>query len=69
MLLRRESDAVCGAASLLPKLRLHLQQHMPHAGEGGLHAGPDLQRFIVSAAPLCTHVIPFQKEYNPRFRV
>ena len=50
VLLRREGDAVRGAAGLLPELRLHLQQHVSHAGEGGLHAGPDLQRLIVSAA-------------------
>ena len=48
VLLRREGDAVCGASALLPELHLHLQQHVPHAGEGGLHAGPDLQRLIVS---------------------
>ena len=55
VLLRREGDAVRGAAGLLPELRLHLQQHVPHAGEGGLHAGPDLQRLIVSAAFFYMH--------------
>ena len=49
MLLRREGDALCRAADFLPELHLHLQQHVPHACQGGLHAGPDLQRLIVSA--------------------
>ena len=66
VLLRREGDAVGRAAALLAELHLHLQQHVPHAGEGGLHAGPDLQRLFVSGEVLrhyyCTHTL-FSSQY------
>ena len=56
MLFRREGDAVRRAAALLAELHLHLQQHVSQGGEGGLHAGPDLQRLIVSEMATSGHI-------------
>ena len=54
LLLRRKGDAVRRAAPLLAELHLHLQQHVPPRGEAGLHAGPALQRLVVSNSITCS---------------